>query len=168
MMTCGSNQLHDDEREPLIVVQHVRHQTGRQPRLMRQRQIFVMRARQRQRPAFADETHVWQRLLDGDAARGSLDDEHEIEIAIANLDDRPGSGRAAQPDRDRRDLCEVIPQLGLMKNPVFVLPQISHRSLLETHHRPSPMPCGSSHALPLQEIRSDIGLFLATSHSCAG
>ena len=97
------DQLHDDERKPLIVVQHIRHQSGRQPRLMRQRQIFVMRARQRQRPAFADETHVGQRLLDGDAARVPLDDEHEIEVAVADLADRPGSRCAAKPGRDRRE-----------------------------------------------------------------
>ena len=63
------DQLHDDEGERLVVVQHRRHQTGRQPGLMRERQIFVMRARQRQRPALADEPHIGQRLLDGDAAR---------------------------------------------------------------------------------------------------
>ena len=119
------DQLHHDEREPLIVVQHSRHQSGRQPRLMRQRQIFVMRARQRQRPAFADEAHIRQRLLDGDAARGPLDDEHEIEVAVADLADRPGSGCAAKPGRDRREPREVVPQIGFMKNSIFVLPGIS-------------------------------------------
>ena len=115
------DQLHDDKGEPLVVVQHIRHQPGRQPRLMRQRQIFVMRARQRQRPAFADEAHIRQRLLDGDAARGPLDDEHEIEVAVADLADRPGSRCAAKPGRDRREPCEVVPQIGLMKNSIFVL-----------------------------------------------
>jgi hypothetical protein len=115
-------QFHDDERERLVVVQHRRHQSGRQPRLMRQRQIFVMRARQRQRPALADEAHVRQRLLDGDAARGPLDDEHEVEVAVADLADRPGSGCAAKTGRDRGKPREVIPQIGFMKNSVFVLP----------------------------------------------
>ena len=119
------DQLHDDEREPLVVVQHGRHQPGRQPRLMRQRQIFVMRARQRQRPAFADEPHVRQRLLDGDAARVPLDDEHEIEVAVADLADRPGCRGAAKPGRDRREPREVVPQVGFMKNSIFVLPGIS-------------------------------------------
>ena len=119
------DQLHDDEREPLVVVQHRRHQPGRQPRLMRERQIFVMRARQRQRPAFADEPHIWQRLFDGDAARGPFDDEHEIEVAVADLADRPGCGRAAKPGRNRGKPCEVIPQIGFMKNSIFILPGIS-------------------------------------------
>ena len=124
------DQLHDDEREPLIVVQHGRHQAGRQPRLMRQRQIFVMRARQRQRPAFADEPHIGQRLLDGDAARGPLDDEHEVEVAVADLADRPGGRRAAKPGGDRREPCEVVPQIGLMKNSIFVLRGICQGSML--------------------------------------
>ena len=83
-------QLHDDERKRLIVVEHGRHQSWRQPGLMRQRQIFVMGARQRQRPALADQTHIGQRLLDGDSAFCPLDDEHEIEVAVADLADRPG------------------------------------------------------------------------------
>ena len=130
MMTCGSINSIAIEREGLIVMQHRRHQPGRQPGLMRQRQIFVMRARQRQRPAFADEPYIGQRLLDGDAARGPLDDEHEVEVAVADLADRPGSRLAAKPGRDRREPCKVIPQIGLMKNSVFVGPGISQRSLL--------------------------------------
>jgi hypothetical protein len=54
-----------------------------------------------------------------------LDDEHEIEVAVADLADRPGSGCAAKPDRDRRDPGEVVPQVGVMKNSIFVLPGIS-------------------------------------------
>ena len=92
---------------------------------MCQRQIFVVRARQRQRPALADEAHVRQRLLDGDAARVPLDDEHEVEVAVADLADRPGSRRAAKPGRDRRAPGEVIPQIGFMKNSIFVRPGIS-------------------------------------------
>ena len=112
------------------MVQHGRHQPGRQPRLMRQRQIFVMRARQRQRPALADQPHVRQRLLDGDTARIPLDDEHEIEVAVADLADRPGCRCAAKPGRDRGKPCEVIPQIGFMKNSIFILPGISQWSLL--------------------------------------
>src|SRR6267142_5479122 len=79
------DQLHDDERKGLVVVKHRRHETGRQPRLMRERQIFIMRARQRQRPALADETYIGQRLLDGYSALAPLDDEYEIEVAVADL-----------------------------------------------------------------------------------
>lgn len=117
-------QLHDDKRERLIVVQHIRHERGRQPGLLRQRQIFVMRARQRQRPALADKPHVRQRLLDGNAARRSLDNKHEVEVAVADLADRPRSRRTAETGRDLRKPCEVIPQIDFMKDAVFVLPRI--------------------------------------------
>jgi hypothetical protein len=69
-----------------------------------------MRARQRQRPALADEAHVRQRLLDGDAAHVPLYDEHEIEVAVADLADRPGCWRAAKPGRDRGKPGEVVPR----------------------------------------------------------
>ena len=84
-----------------------------------------MSPRQRQRPALADEPHVRQRLLDGYAARSPLDDEHEVEVAVADLTDRPGSGSAAKPGRNGREPCEVVPQIGFMKNSVFVGPGIS-------------------------------------------
>ena len=95
-------QLHHDERQRLVVVQHRRHEAGRELRLLRQGEIFVMGARQRQRPALADEAHVGQRLLHGDAALRALDDEDEVEIAVADLGDRPGGGLAAEPRRDLR------------------------------------------------------------------
>ena len=119
MMICGSSSSIDDERKRLVVVQHGRHQPGRQPRLMRERQIFVMRARQRQRPAFADEAHIGQRLLDGDAARSPLDDEHEVEVAVADLADRPGGGRSAEPGCDRGIRREIVAQVRLAQNAVF-------------------------------------------------
>ena len=60
--------LHDDERLALVEVIDCGHAAGIARGLPRQRVIFEERALQRQRPAFADQPHIGQRLLDDDAA----------------------------------------------------------------------------------------------------
>ena len=120
-------QLHGDERERLVVVKHRRHQTGRQPRLMHERQIFIVRARQRQRPALADQTHIGQRLLDGDSALAPLDDEHEIEVAVADLADRPGRRRSSELRGDGGKPRKVVPQIAFPQNSIFV--RLARRSI---------------------------------------
>src|SRR3954470_22672733 len=77
---------------------------------------------QRQRPALADQADIGQRLLHGDAAAAALDDENEIEIAVADFGDRPGGRLAAEGRSDIRNACEIIPQVSLMQNPVVPLP----------------------------------------------
>ncbi len=126
-------QLHGDEGETLIVVQHRRHQAGRQPGLMDQRQILVVRARQRQRPALADQSHIRQRLLDGNTARRSLDDEHEIEVAVADFTDRPGLRRSSQPGDDVRNLGEVGAQIRIVQNAIFIRSGAARRLRLRRH-----------------------------------
>ena len=74
--------------------------------LLGQRAIFEPRALERQRPGFADETHIGQRLLDDDAVFVALDDEHQIEIAVADLADPPAGRLAAEPFADGRNLGE--------------------------------------------------------------
>ena len=130
MMTCRLDQLHDDEGERLVVVQHGRHQTGRQPRLMRERQMFVMRARQRQRPALADEPHVGQRLLDGDPAVRAPDDEHEVEVAVADLADRPGLRRSPELLGNGGKPRKVVPQFAFRQSSIFFLPGSRQWSML--------------------------------------
>jgi hypothetical protein len=40
-------------------------------------------------PALSDQAHIRQRLLDDHAGRAGGDDEDEVEIAVADLADRP-------------------------------------------------------------------------------
>ena len=103
---------------------------GARAGLVRQRQMFVVRTRQRQRPALADQAHIGQRLLDGDSAVAAAYDEDEIEIAVADLADGPAGRRSAQPRCDRGKLREVIAQIRLAQNPIFVLPGCIQRSLV--------------------------------------
>jgi len=67
-------------------------------------QAFVLEksALERHRPAFADKSHIGQRLLDADAARRSPDQEDEVQVSIADFADLPIDRAAAQPRRDLR------------------------------------------------------------------
>ena len=114
-------QLHGDEGESLVVMKHRRNQTGRQPGLMHERQMFIMRARERQRPALADQTHIGQRLLDGNSALRPLYDEHEVEVAVANLADRPIRWRSPKPGGNGGQLCQIVSQIRVPQNSVLVL-----------------------------------------------
>ena len=115
-------QFHRCERKRRVVVERSRNQAWRQQGLVRKRLIFIMGAREWQRPALADETHIGQRLLGGDPAHLPFDDEHEIEVAVADLADRPGGRRSAEPGRDRGKPREVIAQIRLAENAVIALP----------------------------------------------
>lgn len=104
------------------MMKHRGHQPRCQPGLMGERQTLIVRARQRQRPAFADQPHIRQRLLDGDAADPAAHDEDEIEIAVADLADRPVCRRPAELARGRGKLREIIAQIGLQQYSVVVRP----------------------------------------------
>lgn len=118
----GLEQLHHRQRQGLVVMQQRRHEAGRELGLPRQSEIFVMSPGQRQRPALADEADIGQRLLHGDAAAAALDDENEIEIAVADFGDRPGGRLAAEGRGEIRNAREIVPQRRLMQNPVVPLP----------------------------------------------
>ena len=49
-----------------------------------------------ERPALADQAHIGQRLLDAQVAGGPLDDEHEVQVAVADL-----ASPASRPARRR-------------------------------------------------------------------
>ncbi len=105
-----------------MVMKDRRHQPGRQPGLMGERQMFIVRTRERQRPALADQAHIGQRLLDGDCAVLASYDEDEVEIAVAYFADRPVRRRSAELGCDRGKLRKVVSQIRLAQNPVFVPP----------------------------------------------
>lgn len=82
-------KLHDDQRLLLVEMEDLRHLAGRARSLARQRVVFEEGALKRQRPALADKAHIGQGLLDDQAAFVAVDDEHQVEVAIADLADAP-------------------------------------------------------------------------------
>ena len=114
-------ELHGDEGESLVVVKHRRDQTGRQLGLMHERQMFIMRARKRQRPALADKAHIGQRLFDGNSAVRPFHDEHEVEVAVAHLADRPIRWRSSELGGNGGQSCKVVSQVRVPQNSVLVL-----------------------------------------------
>ena len=102
--------FHGDERLGLVEMIDVWRAAGIARRLPRQRVIFEERAFQRQRPALADEAHIGKRLFDDDAAARALDDEDEIEVAVADLAHAPASRRRVEPLADRLDPFEAVRQ----------------------------------------------------------
>ena len=96
--------FHHDHRLGAIEVEQLGRQAGRVASLLGQRAIFEPRALERQRPRFADEPHIGQRLLDDDAVSLALDNEHQVEIAVADLADPPAGRLAAEPIADRGNI----------------------------------------------------------------
>jgi len=64
---------------------------------MHERQMFIMRARERQRPTLADQAPIGPRLLDGNSALVPLYDEHEVRCRRPHLADRPIRWRSPKP-----------------------------------------------------------------------
>jgi hypothetical protein len=110
----GLEELHDDERQGLVVVVYFRDQAGRMARLYGQGHLLVVGARQGQGPALAHQAHIGQRLLDGDAARRPADDEHQIEIAVPDLLHPPVLGAAAEPRAHHLNPGQIASQAGLV------------------------------------------------------
>ena len=84
--------FHHDHRLLTIEVEDLRRQARRVAALLDERVVFEPRPLERQRPGFADEAHIGQGLLDHDAAGRPLDDEDEIEVAVADLAHAPSAG----------------------------------------------------------------------------
>ena len=99
--------LHDDERLGFVEVVDLRHQAGRARLLPGKRMVLEEGALERQRPALADQPHIGQRLLDDRSALVALDDEDQIEIAVADFTDVPASGSAADARRQRLYAAEA-------------------------------------------------------------
>src|SRR5258708_31324475 len=97
---------------------------------MHERLMFIVRARQRQRPAFTDQTHIGQCLLDGNSASRPSNDEHEVEVAVADLADRPIRWRSPALASDFGQLRYVVPQVHAPQNSIFVLARGVQWSLL--------------------------------------
>jgi len=87
---------HRGERQSLVEMEDLGHMVRRQRRLGGERMVLEIGAAQRQRPAFADQSQIRQRLLDHDAIGRALDHEDEIEVAVADLPDPPVRGAAAE------------------------------------------------------------------------
>ena len=99
--------LHDDERLGFVEQDDFRRQPGRAFVFSHERLTFEERAIQRQRPGFADQADVGQRLLNDHRPRGALDDEHQIEIPVADLGDAPFVRATAQNRRNCFKSAEV-------------------------------------------------------------
>ena len=94
--TVQTDVADPDQCQRLVIMMDLRYERTGEAGLFAQRHVFVMGARQRQRPAFADESHVRQRLLHRNAAGRTLDDEYEVEVAVSHFGDRPVGGGAAE------------------------------------------------------------------------
>ena len=73
-----------------------------------QRLVLVERAVDRQRPAFAHQPHVGQRLLHAETAGGAAHDEDEVEVAVAHLVHLPVRRLATEALTQRRLLREIL------------------------------------------------------------
>ena len=103
-MICGK-VFHHDHRLLTIEMEDFWGQARSVTSLFDERIVFEPRPLKRQRPGFADETHIGQSLLDDEPADRPLDNEDEIEIAIADLPHTPISWLAAKP-------CPKVGQAG--------------------------------------------------------
>jgi hypothetical protein len=77
--------FHHDHRLLAVEMENLRRQARGVAALFDERVVFEPRALERQWPGFADEAHIGQRLLDHEPAGRPLDDEDEIEVAVADL-----------------------------------------------------------------------------------
>ena len=97
---------------------------GREPRrvaaVLDQRLVLEEGALQRQRPAFADQPHIGQRLLDAEAAGRAAHQEDEVQIAVAHFVDAPAVGRAAETCAERRNFGETGGEARHVERPVAV------------------------------------------------
>ena len=81
--------LHHNQRHIAIRIVDGRCQAWGMLCLNAQRVGFVVSSIKWQRPAFADQAYIGQRLLDHQAPGRTLDNENQIEIAIANFANFP-------------------------------------------------------------------------------
>ena len=99
--------LHDDQRLAFVEMIDRRHRARRARLLPGQRVVFEEGALQRQRPAVADEPHIGQRLLDDGGALVALDDEDQVQIAVADLAHLPARGRVRRSATQRFDAARA-------------------------------------------------------------
>ena len=86
--------------------------------LLGERGMLVIGARQRKRPRFADEAHIGERLLDDDACLVALDDEDQVEIAVADFLDGPAPRLATQEFLDGRDVSQDLRQAAVIQGTI--------------------------------------------------
>jgi hypothetical protein len=99
----GAQAFHDDQRLILVEMQYLR---GPLPGSTASCRISAWYSKEgaleRQRPAVTDKAHIGQRLLDDHRSRAALDDEDEVEVAVAHLGHVPKLRRAADGRGDGR------------------------------------------------------------------
>ena len=107
--------LHDDRGQRLVIVIHLRHPVAGMFRLQHQCFRFDAVAIQRQRPAFADDPHIGQRLLDDYTVTARFSHTvDEVDIAVTDFADLEQSifgkqaGMAADKGDDRRIIVEFV------------------------------------------------------------
>ena len=99
-MRWRRHELHDDQRLVAVEVVDLGDRSGARGAPGGQRVVLEPRALQRQRPAVADQADVGQRLLGDELAARAGEDEHEVEVAVADLgraSSRRGRRRGARP-----------------------------------------------------------------------
>ena len=85
-----------------------------------QRLVLEEGAVERQRPAFAHQPHIGQRLLDAEAAGRAAHQEDEVQIAVAHFLHAPAAGRAAETRAERGDFGEIGGKARHVEGPVAV------------------------------------------------
>lgn len=119
--------LHHDHRLLAIEVEDLRRQARGVAALLDERVVFEPRPLERQRPGFANEAHIGQRLLDHEPAGRPLDDEDEVEVAVADLAHAPLGRLAAEP-------CPQVGQAGEDRGELDAI----HRRIGSRNLAPSP------------------------------
>ena len=121
--------LHDEREQRRVVVVDV----GRQAFHMRPGKLVVglleIGALERHRPALAGCPDIGQRLFYADPAAGAVDQEDQIEVAVADLADSPLGSVAAEPRADVGQRIQERADTGLVERPVSrMVGRVSHRS----------------------------------------
>ncbi len=100
--------LHGDQVQPLVEVQQLGNPLPGVAGLDRGRTMLEPGPLQVQRPALADQPDIGQRLLDAQVTGRAVDDEDQVEVAVADLAHLPGRGLAAEPRADGGQRGQVL------------------------------------------------------------
>src|SRR5262249_43923345 len=122
--------LHDDGEERRIVMMDLGDPPADMPAMLAEAFMFEEGALEPQRPALADHPNIGQRLLDADAAGWALDQEDEVEIAVADLGNPPVRRCPAETRCDPRQAGEESRQRALAERAIARRRFERHRLLL--------------------------------------
>ncbi len=114
----GLQPLHDNGEERRIVVVELGNQPADMAAMLAQAFVLEEGALERHRPALSDHPDIGQSLLDADPTGRPLDQEHEVEIAVADLGDAPIGRGPAEARNDLGQLGEEVRQRALIERAI--------------------------------------------------